>query len=299
MSETGFAIILNRIRYSGTLPFKMDPEIVFDRATREEAAKIVHFIHTGGFAPFGQLSYFTAIPREPGETGTYDYKHRQLPNVEFWILRFNSVNHAEKWALPFRLIDPEIEWSAYFYGRNSRNLIPATAFHYFQTNTLPYYTDLSESDLRDVQAIAEKLWGKVKAKGEIRGVVENFGSSRAYIRIGRMALLSHFTVLEGLLTHAPKENAGDSLNHQLSTKIPLLFHRMEKPPEQKRFGSIELGKLWKRLYGVRSQIAHGDAPDLKGLGSFDDVHQYVYLSMKALLRLALRESQLVYDLRAC
>jgi hypothetical protein len=69
--------------------------------------------------------------------------------------------------------------------------------------------------------------------------------------------------------------------------------------EDTRFGSIELSKLWKKLYGVRSQIAHGDTPDLKGLGTFDDVHQYVYLSMKALLRLALCESQLVYNLRAC
>jgi Apea-like HEPN len=307
--QPGFAIILNRIRYEGSLPFEVAPGLLFDHATRREAVEIAHFIAAGGFAPFGELHDFTAIPREPGETGSYTYQHVPLEDVKFWVLRFDTVHGFQKWDLPFQLIDSEIEWAAFLY-KGGRNADPPKAFHYFQTNHLPYYTDMNESDLKGVQEIESRLEtmqlekASKPAAASVLRIIDNFRASRAYIRIGEMAYMSHFTILEGLLTHNPT-GIEDSLSHQLSTKIPLLFGRMDNPPNHSTdFPGIELGALWKKLYAVRSAIAHGSGLDFKSpkfavLRDFQVVHRYVYASMKALLRFALREPQLVYDLRAC
>ena len=307
--QPGFAIILNRIRYTGTLPFEVAPGLLFDHATQREALEIIHFINAGGFAPFGHLHYFTAIPREPGETGTYTYQHVPLNDVKFWVLRFDTVHGFQKWDRPLQLIDPEIEWAAFLY-EGGRSADPPKAFHYFQTNLTAYHTDLNEGDLQHVQEIDSRLESLQLAKASrpaaasVLGIIENFRAGRAYIRLGGMALLSHFTILEGLLTHNPT-GVEDSLNHQLSTKIPLLFRRMDNPPNHAAdFPGVELGALWKKLYSVRSAIAHGSSLDFKSgklavLKDFEPVEKYVYTSMKALLRIALREPQLVYDLRAC
>lgn len=209
----------------------------------------------------------------------------------------------------FQLIDPEIEWAAVLYD-GARNVDPSKAFHYFQTNHSAYYTDLNEGNLRDVQEIKARLetlhleQASKPAEASVLRIVDNFRASRAYIRIGPMALMSHFTILEGLLTHNPT-GVEDSLRHQLSTKIPLLFRRLNNPPDHSiNFAGMELGSLWKKLYDVRSAIAHGSGVDFKSgklaqLKDFEFVHSYVYASMKALLRFALREPQLIYDLRSC
>lgn len=99
--QPGFAIILNRIRYNGILPFEIAPGLLFDHATRREALKIVQYIHAGGFAPFGKLHYFTAIPRACGEAGSYTYEHVPLSDVKFWVLRFETIYGLEKWERPF------------------------------------------------------------------------------------------------------------------------------------------------------------------------------------------------------
>ena len=59
-------------------------------------------------------------------------------------------------------------------------------------------------------------------------------------------LLGLFAIVELLLTHNPqnKENA-DSINHQISTKMPLLSQRMERKPHYQLFGSFSTGSVAK------------------------------------------------------
>ena len=309
MNQTGFSFLLNRLRFTGRLPFEVSDGVVFDKATSRQALEIINVIEEGHLKPFGDLWYYSAEPRPDGDNGpAYAYKHCAKDKIEFWVLNFDSPSRIQRMDLPFRLIEPEIETGALLY-KGGRNFNPPTAFHFFQSNIHPAYGDLCEESLREVRILEQLIRNSKRdnanhAKQSILGILENFNASRAYIRLGHMALLSHFTIIEGLLTHAPGPDAGDSLNHQISTKIPLLFARMERPVQhQQIFGEIEIRKLWKKLYAVRSVFAHGDNADFRGkfaeLKSFDLVERYVYSSMKGLLRLALREPQLVYDLRSC
>jgi hypothetical protein len=89
------------------------------------------------------------------------------------------------------------------------------------------------------------------------------------------------------------------------TPFPSSFRWINNPPNHTSdFAAIELGGLWKKLYDVRSAIAHGSGLDFKSgklavLKDFQLVHRYVYASLKGLLRAALREPQRIYNLRAC
>ena len=136
-------------------------------------------------------------------------------------------------------------------------------------------------------------------------MLQDLQSSRSYVRLGHNALLNHFSLIEALITHEPTAAAGDSLNHQISTKMPLLFRRFTEPVAFPRgFETTDQKKLWKLLYGVRSRFAHGDVADFRSgqfsrLGDFQAVERFVYLALKSLLKLALHEPDLVYDLKSC
>jgi hypothetical protein len=57
------------------------------------------------------------------------------------------------------------------------------------------------------------------------------------------------------------------------------------------------------MYGYRSSLAHGDAPNFDGelrtLGSHDNALNLMRQTVKAVIRQALIEPQLLADLREC
>jgi hypothetical protein len=84
-----------------------------------------------------------------------------------------------------------------------------------------------------------------------------------------MYCLGLFAVIESLITHNPHGDY-DSLTHQVSTKIPLLERMFRKPLDYQSVDSsgTSSAKIWKKLYGYRSALAHGgdEAKALKPLG---------------------------------
>jgi len=123
-------------------------------------------------------------------------------------------------------------------------------------------------------------------------------------RYSSLTLLGHFALIEALITHDPHK-FGDSLNHQLSTKMPLLMRRWPCPLDPACFFPIQdLRTVWKRLYELRSIIAHGGKPDftknrLRDLRSGYAAYQFVRAALKRLIIQTFHEPQLVNDLKAC
>lgn len=202
--------------------------------------------------------------------------------------------------IPFLLVEPEIEWAASFHA-GGRNYHLPRAFYFFQTHLDPIMAPLTEDTLREVAQLHDlikKAKGiKDKANESVLRVLRDFASSRSYIRLGHIALLSHFSLIEAVLTHEPKATGGDSLNHQISNKMPLLFRRFSEPLEgHKFFATADLKRIWKLLYDVRSRFAHRETADFKEgplaqLGSFSQVERFTYLSLKRLLKLTLKEPE--------
>ncbi|MFC1471202.1 hypothetical protein [Rhodococcus qingshengii] len=124
-------------------------------------------------------------------------------------------------------------------------------------------------------------------------------------------LLGHFTVLESLLSHAPdKYDPVDSITRQLKRNLVLLDHRM--PPNENleldQFGKNATGEqVISKLYSIRSAAAHGSSNEQavnwlnertpSGWSWSDNISGYVRKLTQRVLVAALREPQLVSDLR--
>lgn len=116
-------------------------------------------------------------------------------------------------------------------------------------------------------------------------------------------VLGLFAIVEMLVTHNPKlEDRGDSISHQICTKLPLLFNRFASPIDMTSyFGQVAPKKVWAQLYGYRSAIAHGGTADfssgsLQVLGSRDNALNFLRAVVKRLIRHAYAEPQLLRDL---
>lgn len=117
-----------------------------------------------------------------------------------------------------------------------------------------------------------------------------------------LLVLGLFAVIEMLLTHKPNDKEiGDSLLHQISTKIPLLSARLSSPLTYSAFGKATEEKIWKRLYDYRSTVAHGGTPDFNGalslLRNRDVAVAFLQDATRRLLRHALNEPVLVDALK--
>lgn len=117
-------------------------------------------------------------------------------------------------------------------------------------------------------------------------------------------ILGLFAVIELALTHDPKDREnGDSLTHQVSTKVPLLTARMEAPPSRTNFQhGLSEQKLWKKLYALRSTIAHGGKPDFesanfRSLKRSDFATDYIHEVARKILVQSLIEPTLVESLK--
>jgi Apea-like HEPN len=116
-----------------------------------------------------------------------------------------------------------------------------------------------------------------------------------------LTVLALFSVIESLLTHNPRGDF-DSIGHQIRTKIVLAQNRMDMVPSYADFGSTKLDAVWKKLYELRSRIAHGSSVEFEGaLQVLDDaftVELFLFSVVRSLLRVAVREPQLIIDLKA-
>ena len=144
---------------------------------------------------------------------------------------------------------------------------------------------------------------KTKHEGIIRAIEYNFNLKRLSA-FNNLQVLCLFMIIEMLLTHNPNnKKIGDSLTHQIKTKIALLSSRLTEPLNYKSFGKeANHEKIWGSLYHYRSCIAHGshiDFTDNKLKVLKDDKTAYAFLSQatKQILEHALKEPDLINSLK--
>jgi hypothetical protein len=94
-----------------------------------------------------------------------------------------------------------------------------------------------------------------------------------------------------------------SITRQITKKLALLNHRLPVPINYGPFGGADPEKIWRKMYECRSKTAHGGAldfaRDLKLLRSSEEALRLVKEATKAVIVQALREPQLLVDLREC
>jgi hypothetical protein len=187
---------------------------------------------------------------------------------------------------------------------------PARIFHFSQSHIDPVSQSLDMDDVMRAKGFADKIREfrvcvEDEAKTAVVRIFDDFVALSAGERYGHLPLLGLFAAIEALITHDPHE-FGDSLNHQLSTKMPLLMRRFKQPINIAEYFQADCGpaRAWKLLYDVRSRFAHGGVPiftkgKLQQLRDFHSVFGFVRASTKRLLIQALEEPQLIFDLKSC
>ena len=313
MMTDSFAFVLNFYDYAGDLPLEVMPGVYLDRASSTQAQGIVNLLNQHGksFAG-GPWMYFVEALKAPPPGG---FSYTQVPpgQAKFWVLNF-SGNPTPVWDLceAAQLTDSELEIAATFHPKRTdavHQIDPPRMFHFSQEHIHPILQQLESDDLQSAASHYQRLRDFANASGDeakatVTRIFQDFISLSAGQRHGHLPFLGHFALIEALITHDPRQH-GDSLNHQLSTKMPLLMRRFCRPLElPSNFKVTDLRTLWKRLYEVRSIVAHGERADftkgrLRELHDFNTVFKFVRASLKRLIIQSLQEPTLVFDLKIC
>lgn len=134
--------------------------------------------------------------------------------------------------------------------------------------------------------------------------IRQFLYLKALPRYSGLTVIGLFSIIESLITHNPKQNIHDSLNHQIKTKIPLLRRRFQRTLEyEKYFLPANEETILGQLYDYRSKIVHEGkesiGKDNKILNSLENITDFLKETTRLLILLALKEPQLLTDLKKC
>jgi hypothetical protein len=131
---------------------------------------------------------------------------------------------------------------------------------------------------------------------------KKFSDLKSLPRNSELVVIALFSIIESLIAHCPKSTeVGDSLGHQIKTKMPLLSKRFQRTLDYHRyFGDTPEASIWAKLYGYRSKLVHGEDSRIDGsLKNQQTVVDFLNESVKLLLLLSLREPILLMDLKEC
>lgn len=168
-----------------------------------------------------------------------------------------------------------------------------------------FLVDVSTADVSDIVSIHASLRSYDHSVLDLKGPLIQMNHLKGLPHGSPLRFLGYFGILESLLTHPPRPiDTIDSITRQLKTKLTLLDHRFLKAIDYSGFGEMNSEKVWTKMYAYRSAVAHGGVPDFtdKDLAALKSPEQALKLlkeTIKALIRHALNEPQLILDLREC
>ena len=163
---------------------------------------------------------------------------------------------------------------------------------------------------KNINAFVECIENQ-KMTDEIWEILHLFNSLDNVPNYSIIKILGYFSVIEGLLSHAPNgSDRMDSIQKQLIRNITLLNNRLKNTGDQisfEIFGNTKIDTILKKLYAFRSSIAHGASlkKSLSDLNNLLDkkkdeylwIHDFLRDMTKKLLLAAIREPQLITDLK--
>ena len=315
MRYDGSAFILSAIKVETGLPFLLAPNHWLNRATEQQIETIKSFLQRFGVRPFFVSPYENDIRAVPGDKpGNVSYQHTALPSdkLRYFVVDFEGPNAELETIQHACLVIPnDIRLGFHFFGTES-------GFQGFGWHSQSLHTFFSDSDL-DTTIARPVSTDDLNLVSYTYAALKNLQSdfehtARAFKRFNdlcnlpkysELSVIGLFSVIESLLTHAPKlSESADSLVHQMRSKIPLVRKRFARPLEHAPyFGEIQEEKLWSKLYAYRSKIVHGEHATLEGdlqvLRDRKTVVDFLREATKLLLIESIREPVLMTDLKKC
>jgi hypothetical protein len=177
--------------------------------------------------------------------------------------------------------------------------------HELNPTSLDFFKDVTVADVETITRLREKLERHDHGVIDLKKPLLQLRTLKAMQRRSALRFLGYFSVLESLLTHNPSpSDTIDSITRQVKRKLALLDHRWTPRLNYAPFGTTTSEKVWVAMYAYRSAIAHGATVnfqdrDLRPLGNEQQSLALLIEAVKAIVRYALDEPQLVADLKDC
>jgi hypothetical protein len=316
MNGHGYVFVLTPIDLVCPEGVEVAPSHRLVRANEEQTQKIKQVLEQFNTNPFFfPTPYENTIRSVPGERpGEVRYPRSALPreNWRYWIIEFDGTNsELQELGFACSLIPNDIELGFHVifhetFNGPSLGWDPAALSTYFNHGFEYLLTKpINQQNLNQIRRNFDDIKNLPPEYPHIRRALIRFDQLRWLPRRSEMVVIGLFSVIESLVSHAPKlTDSADSLSHQIRTKLPLLRKRFADPLDHfSQFPSIEEENLWKKLYAYRSKIVHGEdsqlSGDLTSLKQVESVIAFLRETSKRLIHLSLREPQFMTDLKKC
>lgn len=313
------AFVLNLIEIEAELPFELIPGCYIDRASKDLRDRIkeslvkygLPFIPTSSPVELRYEHQLVADPNPNDRRGTFE----RLPESDwrYYVITIpddithNYLNHVSN------ITDIPLELSGLAFpamgGMNFNAGILQNSFRVpDHLDPVPKVSHEFLNELSYTYGLYMEILNGISDKTgfpEIQRAMEMFHALGYLNRFSDFHVLGLFAIIEMLITHNPKlEDRGDSITHQMQSKLPLLSHRFSRSLDYSCFCKAPEKKIWEALYKYRSALAHGGVADfqsaeLKLLKDNRNAKSFLKEVVKALLRHSLKEPQLYKDLRNC
>jgi hypothetical protein len=305
--DTSYAFVLSPVEVTCSLPATLCNGLILKRANDDQIERVRNKIlgivpdHPPAWSPTqwyecnvsskGSASRATPLPGNK-------WRYYIVDNV-------SSNGDLHNLQLVANIVNPPIDIiSLQFLAGGGAAYHPTSIFNLL---TPPFRLQPPAFDETSLSHICD-AFGLIAAiqtdHGEIYRILTLYDDLRMVHTHSAMRALGVFSVIEALITHAPgKYEVGDSLNHQVSTKMPLLSKRFQTPLDYECFQEASEKTIWQKLYGYRSALAHGRNPDfakdLKILIDQSTATNFITQAVMTMLRHAITEPQFYLDLREC
>src|ERR1019366_7987367 len=312
----GFCAIDDVLDVRFNLPVEITAGIRFARASPEQITEIKACFERMGLEMIHELrSNRYELDWVRQEDGQQRGVRMPAERWRYYILTFDlaTVEHSRVYDVlkAMNLVTPAIKSTYQFMTREAHGVGDVQGNLWIGSEDRltmfanPPLEVVDEGNVAQWRAVVEAFSALDLQRYEgIHRAVDLFQRARHMPLHDDFAILGLFIVIEMLLTHQPGDKEiGDSLLHQLSTNIPLLSERMPEPIDYAAFGDqMPAAKRWKRLYGLRSAIAHGNHLNyaVHGLGQLNNgraISQWLTAATRKLLRFALVEPSLYVHLK--
>lgn len=306
---SGYSVFIDSIEFEVALPFTIIDGYTIKKADNEQIIKIKENM-TRFCASTLSHEYYYEYKLTKKESSVL-FEKQDKEKWRYYIVDYSGNEGALfDLQLASNITDLPLDFSSLRLRNGGRGYSPGKLHSYFQEMD-PEPKVVRQQNLEELvqtYRLITEVAGEAKKDGqfpEIRRALQMYDNLKSLPYYSDFHIVGLFAIIEMLVTHNPKlEDRGDSITHQMRSKIPLLSRRFEKKIDTSNFfGDTAENKIWTHLYKYRSSLAHGGAPDfekdLKALKDFENVKKFLDLIVRRMLNHSLREPFLYRDLKEC
>ena len=306
------------------LPIKLFDGFYLKKASPEQITIIRNFItshsHSTAFSDHHN-KYQTTYTKNDKD----GYNLNPITNIDDWkycVIEYSKINASATLAiqpvlslssLDLTILFEVMMWHAttdggYVPGIGQMRLRTLNYIHDTECECPPQTKTITNQSIEELNCINSLLSQFDKTRFPfIDKALADFASIKDISKQSPFKILSCFSTLELLLT-TYRRSKTDSLSLQLKKKINLLNNQFENKIEIQNYfkGSDQntLETLVGKLYDYRNDIAHGNSSDFENdlqiLGnSKENILSFLLELLRRILIFALKQPQLVADLKAC